>query len=438
MIDNNFLLFILSFVCLIPVFRAILIRKPIDVFEPVYSFVGFWFFLFVVKPIFLISTSHPLAETNAFSLAIFYALVGLVMFYIGYYAKLGTIISRYIPSLGTNWSRPRLNLVVIILSTICISLLLFFVYGITGKGILFHLTHSLQVAHEYLKKGTFWVNGAIGLISTGFFILYAYSISAKKRVSTIILSIFFLMAIGISLFQGVRAPIIVLLAVPIILRHYFMGREIKVKHLIIGIPILFITLTILNYFRIYGGDIFARLSFEHLYIHVYSTIATGLTPFNTLVRIIEFVPEKVGFQYGLYYLYLSIAWIPRALWPDKPIVSVEWLITETIYGHNPLVDPTRTPTLIGDLYLNLYIPAIIIGMFIWGIFWKMVYSYLLIHKKNAGIVLIYAILLLSGINMIRGSFSAFVLTILMAVLPVVVAIVYINGGKFIIKRTKFR
>ena len=209
-----------------------------------------------------------------------------------------------------------------------------------------------------------------------------------------------------------------------------MGKAIKVRHLIIGIPILFFALTILNYFRIYGEDMFAYLSFEHLHTHVYNTMVVALTPFNTLVIIIESVPEKVGFQYGVFYLYLAIAWIPRALWPDKPIVGVEWFITETIYGHNPLVAPARTPTLIGDLYLNFHILAIIVGMFVWGIFWKTVYSYLLIHKKNVGIVLIYAMLLLSGINTIRGSFSGFIVTTLMAVLPVIVAIVYINGGKF--------
>lgn len=435
MMDNNFLLFILSLACLVPVFRTILIRKSIDVFEPIYPFVGFYFLLFVVKPIFLISTSHPLVETDAFSLAIFYALIGLVMFYIGYYVKLGAIVSRYIPSLGTNWSRSRLKLTVITLATISISLLLFFMYVVTGKGILFHLTYSLQVVHEYLKMGGFWVTGVIGLTSTIFFILYAYSISAKKRISTIILSTFFLMAIGVTLLQGTRAPIIVLLAVPIILRHYFLEKKIKVKHLIVVLPILFILLTVLNHFRNFGLDMITYLSLEY-HIHIYGTIIADLIPFNTLVTIIESVPEKVGFQYGLFYLYLFISWIPRALWPGKPIVGVEWFITETIFGHNPLEMPTLTPTLIGDLYLNASIPAIIIGMFIWGIFWKMVYSYLLIHKKNIGIVLIYAILLLSGINMLRVSFSAFVASTLIILAPMVISIIYINGGKFI--QPKFR
>lgn len=435
MMDNNFLLLILSFACLTPIFRAILIRKSIDVFEPVYPFVGFYFLLFVAKPIFLISTSHPFIETNAFSLAIFYALIGLVMFYIGYYAKIGTLMSSRMPSLGTNWSRFRLILTVIILGTMSIGLMLFFMYVVTGRGTLFHFTHSLQVAHEYLKMGGFWVAGAVGLSSTAFFLLYAYSISAKRKVRTIVLSIFFLMAIGITLFQGARALIIVLLVVPIILRHYYLEKKIKVKHLMVGLPILFILLTALQSFRVHGQDMLAHLSFEHLHIYAHRTIAADLTPFNTLVRIIESVPESVAFQYGRFYRYLAIAWIPRALWPGKPMVSVEWFITETIYGHNPLTMPTRTPTLIGDLYLNASIPAIIIGMFMWGIFWKMVYSYLSIHKKNIGIVLIYAMLLLSGTNMLRVSFSGFVVTTLIILAPMIAAIIYINKGRF--TQTKF-
>jgi oligosaccharide repeat unit polymerase len=386
----------------------------------------------------MLSTSDPLVKTDAFSLSILYALIGSAMFYIGYYTKFGVAISKLIPSLGTNWSRFRLKMAVILLSVTCIALLLFFMYVVTGKGILFHLTHSLQIAHEYLKIGAFWVNGAIGLISSAFFLLYAYSINPNRKINKIVLALFFVMAIGISLIQGVRAPIIVLLAGIIILRHYCLGKVIKIKHLIIGIPVLFGLLTVLNYFRLYGQEMFMHLSIESLPMDVYTTILVGLEPFKTLMTIIESVPEKVGFQYGLYYLYLAIAWIPRALWPDKPIVGVEWFITETIYGHDPSMTSAQTPTLIGDLYLNLHIPAIIIGMFVWGVFWKMVYSYLLIHKKNAGIVLIYAILLTSGINTIRGSFSGFVITTLMAVLPVMIAIVYINGGKLIVRHERLK
>lgn len=437
MVCSEHLLFVLFFICIIPIFRAIMIRKSIDVFEPVYPFVAFYFLLFVIKPISLIFSSAPMVKTEAFSLAIFYALIGLISFYTGYYAKLGTIISKYMPSLGTNWKKFRLNLIVVMLAIASISILLFFMYFITGKGVVFHITHSAQIQHEHLRKmGLFWVNVAFSFISAGFFMIYANSMISKKNVSKLTLFIYFLMAVIISISQGMRTPIIILLAVPIIMRHYYLRKEIKIIHVIVGTPVLFILLFILDCFRKYGGDIFSNISYKSTYIDIYKMTTELFVSFEGLVKIIQSMPEKMGLQYGLYYLYLSIAWIPRALWPSKPIVSLEWFLTKTVYEYSPLEGTALTPTIIGDLYLNLHIPAIIIGMFIWGIFWKTIYSYLLIYKKNIGVVLIYALILLSGINASRENFAGFTISTLMSILPVLGAIVYVNGGKFLINQNK--
>lgn len=430
-----FLLCALLFVGLLPIVWRILAHRSIDVFEPIYAIVGFYLLLFVLKPLALLLQSSPMARQGAFTLSILYALLGLVAFYVGYHAKLGAAISRCMPSLESRWSRSRLNWVAAIYGIATISILLVFVYRITGMGFLFHLTHSLQTHNEYFKKGAFWIGAAlISLPSSSFFVLYAHSISSKVKRSQLALPFYFFLAVVVSLFVGLRWPIIVILTVPIILRHYYEQKRIRMRHLVLGIPVLLVLLTGLNYFRNYGRHMFDMLSLETLLGSVVQTILAALDPFQTSVEIIQSVPEKLGFQYGLYYVYTLLAPIPRALWPSKPVVSIEWLITETIYGQNPLEGPTVTPTLIGDLYLNFHVVGIVVGMFVWGLFWQAMYSYLLSNKKNIGVVLMYALLLLSGINVVRGSLGGFIIATLISLAPIVIAILYANGGRILKRR----
>lgn len=415
--------------CLFPVIIDMLHTKgSIDVFKPVYPMVGFYFLLFVVKPSVLILNANPIAQTGAFSLALIYGFIGIVAFYIGYYAKIGTILARYIPSFKLHWSKKRLLVIIIVFTIISTGFLFYLSYGIIQKDVLFILMHSLQIQNQYLKVGGSYIQLGMSLFVVAFWMLYAYSISSK-RVSKVVLITFFFGAILISLMSGLRWSVVTLLVVPIILRHYYLQKKVKVRHLILGIPMLFFLLTLLNLFRNYGKFGFSMRYF----LYIPAVILSALKPFYNFATLIHAIPEKISFQYGLYYIYILITPIPRAIWSQKPITSVNIVLTKAVYGVGPSTI-TETFTMPGSFYFEFHILGIIIGMFIWGVLWKLLYSYLLLHKSNIGVVLIYAVLLLLGINCIRVSFVSFITSGLISVLPIILSILYVTKGKLIVRR----
>jgi hypothetical protein len=82
--------------------------------------------------------------------------------------------------------------------------------------------------------------------------------------------------------------------------------------------------------------------------------------------------EKDGYQMGATMEYASYAFIPRVLWPEKPSVSRgDWF--NKYVGAAP--GTSLGITAIGELYWNFGLPGVVIGMFVlgcgFGILWRM-------------------------------------------------------------------
>ncbi len=71
---------------------------------------------------------------------------------------------------------------------------------------------------------------------------------------------------------------------------------------------------------------------------------------------------------------LVVNFIPRFLWPEKPIYEMGYGFGETFRVTNPTDRYTRiAATLPGELYWNFALPGVLIGMFLWGWFLRFVY-----------------------------------------------------------------
>ncbi|MGC4192969.1 MAG: O-antigen polymerase [Thermomicrobiales bacterium] len=74
------------------------------------------------------------------------------------------------------------------------------------------------------------------------------------------------------------------------------------------------------------------------------------------------VPDVVGFQYGSTILGAMLAPIPRTIWESKPSVRSDILVGFQILELPPTRRTGASPGFIGELYLNLGLPAVVLGM----------------------------------------------------------------------------
>ena len=75
------------------------------------------------------------------------------------------------------------------------------------------------------------------------------------------------------------------------------------------------------------------------------------------------VPEKIPFQNGGTITAFALAPIPRAIWPEKPLINIGPVIGNVIYGYQRNGVPAGW---VGDLYLNWGLPAVLAGSVLIG------------------------------------------------------------------------
>lgn len=82
--------------------------------------------------------------------------------------------------------------------------------------------------------------------------------------------------------------------------------------------------------------------------------------------IVERVPEAYPYQYGETVVSLAWAPIPKSVWPEKPPVRLGPVISPAVFGFDVDRRTGDPPGLIGELWLNGGLIAVVIGMGLFG------------------------------------------------------------------------
>src|SRR5205085_10759361 len=179
--------------------------------------------------------------------------------------------------------------------------------------------------------------------------------------------------------------------------HYLRRRLSLTKVLVPTVIILVTVFPLLGFYRGMSGgkmgffdrlkstpDAISRLSTKDISSMIVGGLMDRSHGIDSLALIIKFTPGLGEFKYGKDYLLVpAYAFVPRAVWPDKPEnPSVEFGLR---YFANPIV--TESTSLgqfhIGDLYRNFALPGIIVGMLLLGVFYRTVYLYLNPYKSKS-------------------------------------------------------
>jgi oligosaccharide repeat unit polymerase len=148
---------------------------------------------------------------------------------------------------------------------------------------------------------------------------------------------------------------------------------------------------------------------------------------TTVAHIIRYVDRDFELLNGEMFSAFFTRFVPRALWPDKPI-GMGRQVADVLYGdfQNRAGSSGVNVTFLGELYWNFYIPGVAIGMLIFGIYIRTIYEYLRRSPINPWSVVIFGVSLNYIIYLLRVDFASAALDYVLVIIPIVVATMFVS------------
>lgn len=380
-------------VCLFPFFVA-LRSKSADLFEPVCWAAAYFSLLFVLRPLYdLTLGSEFLGEApfdqptgDAFNLGLMYALLSFCVFLGGYYSNLGAILARSFPRLPTGWNGSRARIAWPLL--LGVGFLSYFALVASFGGWAYYVDHK-QETLTAPGQGYFLLSNS--LISIAFAMKLTRSLESRKR-NYVVLGLFLAILLAIGFFSGSKGAFLAPIMVAIV-ALYYLKSSIRFRHLVYLLPFVFLLFPVFNTYRNYSFDDQAQVT-SAAQVTSNALIEHGMSRFygiDSLTLVIRDTPDVMDYQFGKTILPLLIAWIPRQLWEEKPTISFGKLFAETYMGEFFAGTGTSaSPTLLGEAYLNLHFPGVLLVAFLSGVIIRSTYVWLIKLNFGAPSVFIYS------------------------------------------------
>jgi len=162
---------------------------------------------------------------------------------------------------------------------------------------------------------------------------------------------------------------IALTVISVIIFLYYIGR-LKQKYLVLVIAAIFVLVTVMGEIR-YSNK--TGIQSDSTIIDSIVGSGNGLDIIRT-AGIMSRVPNQVDYFYGESYLRAGAILIPRALWHNKPEIGLGPFVKSEIFGDRAVSKNGWPSGIIGESYLNFGYPGIIVIMFLYGFFFRVIYN----------------------------------------------------------------
>lgn len=423
------LMFPLGILLLVPLFVALFRKRAVNLLEPIFVVVlGYGLFLFV-RPMYILvfndfeAMNFLGSSKEAVPLAISFSILGLAALYVGYYSFVGPSLAHWLPEGRVETSPRRLRNWGSLVLIAGIVLYGAFLGGpAAGSSASIALTGS---AYFYL---------GIDIAAVGILLLF-YWVMVSPRWRRILLfallaTIFFVAAT----YLGSRYRVLYL-GLALIASYYLLkGKPFSFRSLLIFLPPAFLYVAGVGILR--GGE--RRVTLSKLgefdasaAVRRFFDSSGDLNIFDAYTRIITVFPDSIPFVMpGRTLLYLFAAFIPRSLWPGKPLPTEVVVNLQAIGNIGPVAGGTGYGySLPGSFYVEGGLVMMLIGMFVFGVFCQTIWSYYQLHGHLLSRVVL-AVSLPYMLLLQRGGFTdndaIWYLTYLA---PVVVGFYYAGGKR---------
>ncbi|HBB86428.1 MAG TPA: hypothetical protein DC047_02300 [Blastocatellia bacterium] len=159
-----------------------------------------------------------------------------------------------------------------------------------------------------------------------------------------------------------------------------------------------------------------------------NTSLSRLSLLTQTANVVDLTPSAVPFQYFQLYSYMAVAWIPRAVWPDKPSANEANQFYQLAYGlstEEGLENVSMAVGVMTEGYISFGWTGVICAMFLIGAFLNAFQNIFFNETSGAlmgaiGITLLPQILAIeSQLAVYLGGVAQQVLFVLLVMLPVI-------------------
>lgn len=210
----------------------------------------------------------------------------------------------------------------------------------------------------------------------------------RRAQLVVLLATFMPMALGVMfMLMGGKKRAIVILALPAIAFWYARGRlplKTVVAVVLLGI---FLVFPLYDTYRMQDtrADKWRRLDTavdtaiewdrSTFVENSFGRFMDRIAIITSVAAVLRDVGDHVEFRKGETLLLTPLGmFIPRFLWPDKPSVSLGREFGVTFQLVSPIDSKTMiAPSFIAEFYWNFHIPGVLVGMFVFGAFFRWVY-----------------------------------------------------------------
>ncbi len=386
--------------------------KSFILFEIGNSFILYYLFIFCLASILAVIGNLTgrfgiiAGEYSINYFAFFYLICGLIFFAIGYYCRRTFFVAGRISDflkLKSEWDFKKVPW---IFGAAFISGLAIKILRIFGGAYAYWQQNSwLEKSSFYSLLGIFdWLSYVAFIIAFLIYFHFKKNNDVRCHLWQKIAWLTFALEMLYALPSCNRTAMITPIILYLILRSYILNISWKrIIIVILGIIIIIFPLgnicrnpAILPYYLNQKSDKKDVVNYEvvknikNLGKLTFNSIFSRLDQSVVFSKIVE-MDEPLLYGKSLLNFFISLG-PPRFIWHNKPIIS-----GGGDFGHRsgllaPSVKSTVGVTIIGDLYMNFRLMGIIVGMFIFGILFRLIYE-ILIKKTNSSFsgVMIYTI-----------------------------------------------
>jgi hypothetical protein len=312
---------------------------------------------------------HPADVVNGQVLV----LVGFVSMLVGYAAPLGAVLARGLPQPRRDWSLTGALAVALVMIPLGWALFLMGQFGLVprwaGSGVL----------------------GVLAATATfGIALLMAIYLRYRSRIAFLILWLAVPPTMGFNFFTGSKGLFFAPLAM-VALTYVVVNRRFRIRWGVTAVVVFSLFYPISQFYREVVLEGFTRRSvevladpedalrrvstyastfeFRELFLQGLAMTSTRFSGLDLATIIMRDTPDRVPFQGGWTIGYVFMAYIPRVLWPGKPMLSIGQWVTDH-YGGGPSIRSQTGPTWVGELFFNFGWSGVVLGMFLLGMYFR--------------------------------------------------------------------
>ncbi len=419
-----------------------LLTKRFDIFAPVTLATGMYLG-FVLGAIYSISNNMTFVQDRIgssliglkisgsagawlLSRTLLYLILGLVLYYLGYYWATKRINARYElsrPPKAQRDLRPEIYWFIIAYAVAgALTFYFFYVRPLGGLDIVFGYLNTSLLAQWEADRGASWLGG--WLIIAANLLWFPYALESWKGRSLFCLH-FAVTAIVVFSSGRIGSMMITFLLSTIIrYRYSASGRKTKrgtyamvlIAVLVLGVAVSGFRYAIETRQTGQAGEFIAkRFSVQGFTEEIIEK--RNITDISILAQIIDGVPDEIPFQYGGTFLFMfNLIQASVSNQSTSGAIAAATLLRDIWYEGQSGSTP---PTILGEFYLNFGLPGIIGGMFLFGVLSGHLYRWM-ITRQDHWIQLVYSFVVIQMVMfLIKGEFVGSITPVFLWLVPAI-------------------